>query len=130
MRRVEQRHPFAPKRLRYLQLFRDRVVAGRLRDGAEVLAERREPLPVLGPAEHDVLGVAIESRKLPEEIPDVGADAEVMELAGIDADPHDEIISGTSCALAGWKRVIVASPTRIASTSAEWSAPGEARRRS
>jgi hypothetical protein len=36
----------------------------------------------------------IEARQLPEEIPDVGADPEIVELAGVDADAHGEIITG------------------------------------
>ena len=39
-------------------------------------------------ADQDVLGLAVDPRELPQDVPDVGADAEVVELAGIDGDAH------------------------------------------
>ena len=42
--------------------------------------------------QHDELGVAIETRQLPQEIADVCADAEVVELAGVNADSHGLMI--------------------------------------
>ena len=45
-------------------------------------------LPILGPAEDHVLRVVIDPRELTQEIADVGADPEVVELSGVDADAH------------------------------------------
>ena len=44
-------------------------------------------------AEQDVVRLAIDARELPQEVPDVGADAEVVELPGIDRDSHAAIIT-------------------------------------
>ena len=85
---MKERHAFAPERERDLQLLGDRVVAGRFGHGPEILSERRQRLAILGPAEHHELGLAIEPRQLPQQVADVGADAEVVQLAGVDADPH------------------------------------------
>src|SRR5262249_31994138 len=62
-----------------------------------VLAQRRQRRPILGAAQDDEIGVAIEARKLPQQVPDVGADAEVVQLAGVYANPHaGDDISGPS----------------------------------
>ena len=45
-------------------------------------------LDVIGPAQHHVLGVAIEPRQLDQDVADVRADAEVAELARVDGNPH------------------------------------------
>src|SRR6185369_3757724 len=71
-----------------LELLRDRIIAGRLRDRPEVLSHRGQRAAIFWPAEDDELGVAVESRQLPKEVPDVGADSEIVQLSGVDADPH------------------------------------------
>ena len=45
-------------------------------------------LLIVGPAEDHVLRVVIDPRELPQEVADVGADPEVVELSGVDADAH------------------------------------------
>src|SRR5262249_5497883 len=97
MWRVKQRDPLTPERERDANLFVQRVVGRRLRDGPKVFSERRQRLAVGRPAENHVLGLTIESGELPQQVPDIGADAEIMQLAGIYADPHARMISR-----AGW----------------------------
>ena len=65
-----------------------RVVLGRL-DGK---LERRQRRAIPGPADHHILRPIVHARQVPQEISDIGADAEVMKLAGVDADPHGHII--------------------------------------
>src|SRR6185312_16061536 len=69
-------------------LFGDRVVTRTIGDGAEVLAERGGHAGVARAREEHVLGLPVDRRELAKEIPDVGADAEVMELSRVYADPH------------------------------------------
>jgi hypothetical protein len=88
VRRVKQCDPLALERPRDFHLFRDGVVAGRLRDRPEVLSNRRQRVAILWPAEDDELGLAVETSQVPEQVPDVGADAEVVQLSGVYADPH------------------------------------------
>ena len=65
MRRVEERHALAAQRERDAHLLGDRVVAGRLGDGAKITAERVQRLAVLLAAQHDELGVSVEAREVP-----------------------------------------------------------------
>ena len=88
VRCVEQRGAGAAQAQRHHQLFPDGVVGRSLGDGPEVLAERRGQAGVAAPAEQHVLRFAIDSRKLVQEIAHVCADAEVVELAYVDCDPH------------------------------------------
>ena len=88
MRRVEERHPLAHQRERDLHLLQDGVVAGRLRHRPEILAERRQRRAIVGPTENHEFGLAVHPRQLPQQVPDVGADAEVVQFTGVYADPH------------------------------------------
>ena len=88
MGRVKQRDPLALQRPGNPDLFRDRIIAGRLRDRPEVFSNRRQRLAILWTAEEDEFGLAVEARQMPEQVPDVGADAEVVQLSGVYADPH------------------------------------------
>ncbi len=93
---------FAPERQRNPELLGERVVAGRFGHGAEVLAERlRAHGRVLGPAEQHELGVVVETRQLPQQVPDVGADAEIVQLPRVDADAHLDIIADAASGRAG-----------------------------
>jgi hypothetical protein len=85
---MEQIHFGAPDRQRKRDLFRDRVVPGVLCDRAKVRTERGRKRPILFPAEEDVFGVAIDFRQPAGQIPDVRANPEVMQLAGVDGYPH------------------------------------------
>src|SRR5512132_2494237 len=91
--RVKQRDSLPPERERDANLFVERVVGRGFRDGPKVFSERRQPLAVGRPAENHVLALMIESGELPQQVPDIRADAEVMQLAGIYADPHARMIS-------------------------------------
>jgi hypothetical protein len=86
--RVIQRHPLAFHGQGDLQLLRDRIVAGRLRHRPEVLSDLCQRLAILWAAEDDELGLAVDARQMPEQVPDVRADAEVVQLSGVYADPH------------------------------------------
>ena len=81
------------ERERHAHLFGHRVVAGPLGHGPEIFAERRQRFAVFRAAEQDELGLPIEARQLPENVADVGADAEVVQLPRVDTYPHREIIS-------------------------------------
>ena len=60
----------------------------RFGDRPEVRPELAGDLDVLGPAQQDVLGLLIEARQPAQDVADVRADAEVVELARVDRDPH------------------------------------------
>src|SRR3990172_10169155 len=92
MRGVKQRHAFASERQGDLPLLSERIIAGRLGDGPEILAQRGEGLRVARRAEEDELGLPIEPRQLPQQIPDIGADAEVAQLSRVYTDAHGLMI--------------------------------------
>ena len=96
VRRVEQGHPLALERQRDSHLLGDGIVARRLGNRPEVLAERRQRLAIPGTAEDHELGPGVDPRQVPQQIPDVGADAEVVQLAGVYADPHGHMILSRS----------------------------------
>ena len=64
------------------------------RTGRKFGAERRQRARVLRTAEQHELGLVVEPRQLPQQVADVGADAEIVKLPGVDADPHGAIIAG------------------------------------
>ena len=94
MRRVKERDALALQCQRDPDLLGEGIVPRGLGDRPEILPQRGERLAVFRTAQHDELGLAIESRKVPQQVPDVCADAEVVQLAGIYADPHVGMISG------------------------------------
>ena len=60
-----------------------------MRDGfQERPAVGAQKLDVRRRTKQHVLGVIVLPRKLPEQIADVGADPIVMQLSGVDGDPH------------------------------------------
>ena len=65
-----------------------RIMSGSIGHGAEVLAERGRDAHVLRPREQHVLCVPVDVRELTQQIPDVGADAEIVKLPRVDADAH------------------------------------------
>jgi hypothetical protein len=69
-------------------LLRDRIIARRLGNRPEVLSNHRQRVAILWPAKDHELGLAIEASQLPQEVPDEGADAEVVQLSGVYSDPH------------------------------------------
>ena len=113
VRCVKQRHALALERERNLQLFGDRIVAGRLGHGPQVVTEGRDRRGILRAAQHHEVGVAIEPRQLPEQIADVGADAEIVQLPRVDADAHLDMIpvgdSPLSLTAFRWRQVAAAS---------------------
>src|SRR5262249_25578238 len=88
MWRVKQSDLFTPERQGQLDLLGDRVVAGRFDHGPEVFAQRIERLAIVATAEENEFRVVIDAGKMAQQIPDVGADAEVVQLAGVYADSH------------------------------------------
>ena len=84
MRRVKQVGALAPQIARNGDLLADRVAGRRLRNRAKIVAELADELPVGLAAEHDVLCRLIDAREVSKQVPDVGADPVVAELAGID----------------------------------------------
>ena len=64
-----------------------------IEDCLKLLAERGpEPLAVLRSAEDDELRPVVHPREMAQQISDVGADAEIVQLARVDADPHRYMI--------------------------------------
>ncbi len=114
MRRVKQRDALPPQRERNPDLLRDRVIAGGLDHGPEVLAERSEGRGVRFPAQQHELRPLIDPCEMPQQIADVRADAEVMQLARVDADPHGHMILVRDLGLGIWDllRFRVADPVR------------------
>ena len=95
VRRVEERHAFAPERERNL------ASARRSSSCPPIRRPRRKFSPsvisaahILGTAEQDVLGLLVQTRQVPKQIADVGADAEIVKFPGIDADSHAVMIAG------------------------------------
>ena len=94
VRRVKQRDAFAPAApagsspARRASSCRRSPATGRKFSPSDASARA-----ILGPAEQHELGVAVQPRQLPQQVPDVGADAEVVQLSGVDADAHGGIIT-------------------------------------
>ncbi len=88
VRAVEQRHAGAPQPPGHLDLLAQRVVAGVRDHRPDPRAQVGEPGHVGGAAEHDVLRIVVEPHQLLQQVLEVRADAEVVQLARIDADPH------------------------------------------
>ena len=86
--RVEQGHAFASKGEWNGELFCDRVVARVRHDWTEVRAERADRVCVLGSAQQHEIGLLIEPCQLAQQVPDVRADAEIVQFAGVYAYPH------------------------------------------
>jgi hypothetical protein len=89
---VKEIDALAFERERHRDLFSDRVVPGRRGERPEIPPKRRQPVPVLDPAEKDEVGVLIQSRELLEQVSDVGPDAEIVQLADVNPDAHVLII--------------------------------------
>jgi hypothetical protein len=92
MRRVEHVGVLPRQDEGYRDLFADRIRARPVDDGAEVPAQLvgGRAVPLL--AEQDVLGLAIDPGQVAQQVPDVRADAEVTEFAGVDRDAHGAFI--------------------------------------
>ena len=88
VRRVEQIEPLAPHRERNRDLLGERIVPGAIGDGAEVLAERSRDAHVLRPRDEHIFRGLVDFRELAQQIPDVGADAEIVKLPRVDAYAH------------------------------------------
>src|SRR6187551_2279079 len=85
---MEHIGPFTQQYPRDMNLLAQRVVGRRLEDGAEVRPERRRDSEVGLRAQEDVLALLVEPRQVPQQVADVRADAEVVELPRIDRDSH------------------------------------------
>jgi hypothetical protein len=88
VRRVIDVGLLAAKHQRHVVLLAHRIVGRRLEDGPEVGAERARHLEVVLVAQQHVLVRRVDAREVPQQVADVGADAEVVELAGIDRNAH------------------------------------------
>ena len=88
MRRVIHVRLLAHQHPRHVNLFADGVVVRGFEDGAEVLAKCLGHAHVRLVAEQDVLVLPIDARQMPQEVPDVGADAEIVQFSGINGHSH------------------------------------------
>src|SRR5215207_7907571 len=79
---------FANEAERNRELLGNRVRPRRFRHCAEVGTESVRDLCVLRAAQDDVISLLVESRQAKQDVSDVRADAEVVELARIDRYPH------------------------------------------
>src|SRR6187549_352460 len=98
MRRMKHVRLLAAQRPRHVNLLANRIVGRWFEDGPEVRAELIRYAEVGLLAEEDVLVVTIDPREVAEKVPDVGADAEIMELSGIDRDSHLPMIQAAPIA--------------------------------
>jgi hypothetical protein len=97
MRRVEQRDALAAERQRNPELLADGVVPGRLRDCSKIFRKGAERRDVFGAAEEDEFSPLVEPCEVPQQVPDVGADAEVVQLPRVYTDAHEDmILSGSA----------------------------------
>src|SRR5215510_12428712 len=85
---VKQIDTLAFERPGNLDLLRNRVVARLFRNRPEVLPKLRQGHLIFRTAEQHELRVVIETRQVPEQVANVGADAEIVQLPGVDADAH------------------------------------------
>ena len=93
VRRVKQVEPLAPDGERNRDLLRDRVMPGAIRDGAKVFAERRRDARRPAACVNSTYSVCRSMfGELAQQIPDVGADAEIVQLSGVDANAHGVIL--------------------------------------
>lgn len=92
MRRVEEVETLAPDREWNRDLLRDRIVRGTVRNSTKVFSERRGHAHILRSGEHYIFILPIDFGKLSEQIPNVGADTEIVKLSGVDANAHGVIL--------------------------------------
>ena len=88
VRRVEQVNARARERTWNADLFLQRIVAGGFGHRHEPWTQRAKDLYVRRRAQQHVLGVIVLPGELPKQVTDIGADAVVMQLSGVDSDPH------------------------------------------
>ncbi len=88
MRRVKDVGPLARQHPRHVNLLAQRVVGRGFEHRPEVGPERRRNAEVALLAEQHVVGVVVEPGELAQQVADVGADAEVVQLARVDGDSH------------------------------------------
>ena len=88
VRLVEQVDALACQRHRQADLLGDRVGTRRFGDRAEIRADLPDRRAVLLAAQQHVLRLGVDPGQLEHQVPDVGADAEVVEFSGVDGDAH------------------------------------------
>ena len=89
VRRVKQRDAFAPERQRDLRTARRASSCRRVSATARKFSPSDASASRSSGRQSSTNSVSlVEPRQLPQQVPDVGADAEVVQLAGVDADPH------------------------------------------
>ena len=88
MRLVHQAHPLARERERNAELLGDRIGRRRLGHHAEVAAQHVAGRGIVRPAQHDVFRLAIEPRQLDQDVAEIGADAEIAQLARVNGNSH------------------------------------------
>ena len=71
-----------------VKLLADRVIRRRFEDAAEVGTELCRNRQIFFACQQHVLGIRVEPRELLQQVPDIGADAEVVQFSGIDGHAH------------------------------------------
>ena len=88
VRGMEQTDAFTPEQERDGELFSDRIIAGARKDRTKVLAKSTNRGRIIWPAEQHEVALLVQAREFPQQVPDVGPDAEIVQFAGVDANPH------------------------------------------
>src|SRR5262245_18133945 len=94
-----------------VELLGNRGIRRWLQHCAEILAERAGDRHVRLVAEQDVLVLPIDSRKMPQEVANVGADPEVVEFSGINRDFHCRNSTSLSLCVSEARRCGLSIPT-------------------
>ena len=88
MGRVEDVGPLAMQHPRHVDLFADRIGRRRLEHRPEVGSELAANREIGLVAEEDVFALTIDAGQMTQQIARVRPDAEIVELARVDRDPH------------------------------------------
>src|SRR5947208_1105239 len=86
---MEEIDPLAPDIQWNAKLFTDGVGPDGFRNRPEVFAELVHHAGILGATEEHVVRLGIKPRQVPQQVTDVGADAVIAQLAGVDGDSQD-----------------------------------------
>ncbi len=88
MGRVEKVDAQSPQGGRNSDVLTDRVIGGSDPDGSEVRVEGADQLLVLPIAQEKILGLLVDARQVLDQVANIRADAEVVDLPDVEGDSH------------------------------------------